>query len=136
MKSSRFYRGQTIAEYRLDNLIGMGESVEVWSAIFQDNSVVAFKIYENTAELKLIAEHEYLAASIFTNPNILKPIGKLEYEGHSIVVFPYCEGRSVDCVAGHVSVRMIWRLIHDICSALDCIHSAGYIHHNVNPSNI
>lgn len=36
MKSSRFYRGQTIAEYRLDNLIGMGESVEVWSAIFQD----------------------------------------------------------------------------------------------------
>ena len=29
MKSSRFYRGQTIAEYRLDNLIGMGESVEV-----------------------------------------------------------------------------------------------------------
>ena len=136
MKSSRFYRGQTIAEYRLDNLIGMGESVEVWSAIFQDNSVVAFKIYEKTAELKLIAEHEYQTASIFKNPNILKPIGKLEYEGHSIIVFPYCEGRSVDCVAGHVSVRMIWRLIHDICSALDCIHSAGYIHHNVNPSNI
>ena len=76
MKNSRFYRGQIIAEYRLDNLIGMGESVEVWSAIFQDNSVVAFKIYENTAELKLIAEHEYLTASIFTNPNILKPIGK------------------------------------------------------------
>lgn len=136
MRNSCFFEEQVIAEYRLGNLIGKGEGVEVWSAISHDNSVVVFKISENTEKFRLLAEHEYLAATTFEHSNILKPIKKLEYEGHPILILPYCEGRSVDCVAGHVNVRMIWQLIYNIGSALDCIHSAGYIHFNVNPSNI
>lgn len=123
-----------LGNYKLQNLLGRGQSGEVWSAI--GNEVVALKIFDCTDNAKRLAEREFSMATKFNHPNILRPTSVCELSGRTVIVMPLCKGRSVDGVAGFVGEENIWRLILHISSALTEIHQQGYAHCDVKPSNI
>lgn len=125
-----------VANAKLMQHLGTGESSEVWSAITNEGTVVALKIYKGKEEVKAKAEHEYETARYFNNDNIIAPFALSSHESHPIIILPYCEGRSVEGLAAHFSEKMIWKLIMDISCALSAIHKRGYVHLDVKPSNI
>lgn len=121
---------------KLLNLLGSGKSGEVWSALSGDGKVVALKIYRSKHEVREFAEYEYRMANLFRHVNILSPTGISSHDEHPVICLPYCEGRSVDGIAGHISERMLWKLITEISGALAEIHDNGYGHFDIKPSNI
>lgn len=125
-----------IGNAKLLQLLGRGESGEVWSALTHKEAVVALKIYKGEDEVKAKAEYEYNMACSFKHDNIIRPSAISSYASHPIITLPYCEGRSVDGIAAHFSEVMIWKLIQNISSALSEIHQSGYAHLDVKPSNI
>ena len=121
---------------KLLRLLGSGKSGEVWYALAENNAVVALKIYTGKDEVKDRAYHEYSMADRFKHDNILAPLGISSFESHPVIRLPYCEGRSVDGMAAYFSERMIWKLIEEVSGALAEIHSKGYAHFDIKPSNI
>lgn len=126
--------GQYVGDYQMLALLAKGEHGEVWSALSSQGDICALKIFlsENMED----ARQEYDRAMRFTHPNILSPIAFLPDERPCVIVLPYCEGRSVDAVVGHMSEGLLWQLVRDVSGALCKIHSQGWVHLNVNPSNI
>ena len=136
MKNLNYHKGDAVAGYKLLQLLGTGESGEVWSAITPNRSIVALKIYNGNEANKYKAEYEYRMATSVEHRCILKPTQLLLVNEHPALVMPFCGGRSVDSVAGYMGERMIWQLIADISAALNALHEVGYGHFDVKPSNI
>lgn len=127
----------TVERYRLLTLVGKGQSGEVWSAFdTKGGGLFALKIFNENEKSALLARHEYGMASAFDHPCILRPIRLCELPDMQAIVMPLCGGRSVDGVAGFMDEDTIWSLIHDISSALACVHEEGCVHADVKPSNI
>ena len=133
---SKMHKGMLVDGAELLQLLGTGTSGEVWSALTRDGKVIALKIYGGKDEMKNKADYECSMAGLFSCENILRPLGQSSFESHPVIRLPYCEGRSVDGIAAHFSVKMIWKLIADVSSALTDIHGKGYGHFDVKPSNI
>lgn len=128
---------ETWGRYRLQSLIGRGQSSEVWAAIDEKGGgLVALKLFEAKAGAASRAEAEYRTATAFDHPHILRPIELLALSAGPALVLPLCPGRSVDGVAGFVEEGRIWQLLTHVASALACIHAQGYVHGDVSPSNI
>lgn len=126
--------GQRFEGYQLVELLAAGAHSEVWSAISVQGEICVLKLFlpEESDE----ARKEYATAVSFTHPNILSPIALLSDEARCAMVLPYCKGRSVDAVVGHMNEGLLWQLVRDVSGALDKIHSQGWMHLSVNPSNI
>lgn len=134
--SEKLHEGLTVGNSKLLHFLGSGESGEVWSALSNDGTVTVLKVYGGEEDARGKAEYEYGQARRFVHPNILSPTGMTTYGSRPVILLPYCEGRSVDGIAAHFSERRIWQLIVEVGSALESIHSEGYGHFDVKPSNI
>lgn len=128
--------GQAVAGARLIQHLGSGESGDVWSALSEDGKLVAVKIYSDQESAMEKAEHEYHIAKFFSHENLLSPLAMTKHETHPVILLPYCEGRSVDGVAAHITEVMAWQLAANISNALTEIHGKGYAHFDIKPSNI
>lgn len=136
MSKLNLYEGMIVNDTKLLHLLGSGESGEVWSALTNDNKIIALKIYSGKNEAKSKATYEYNMARCFSHENILAYQGISFFESHPVLHLPCCEGRSVDGIASYFSERMIWKLIVEISDALTEIHSKGFAHFDIKPSNI
>lgn len=136
MNKLNLHADMLVGDAKLIQLLGTGESGEVWSALTNNGKIAALKIYKGEDEVKTKAEYEYNMACSFKHENIIEPSAISSYDSHPIITLPYCEGRSVDGIAAHFSEGMIWKLIQNISSALSEIHQSGYAHLDVKPSNI
>lgn len=126
--------GMTLCGHKLMHMLGTGSNSEVWAALHNDGHMAALKLYRETAEAG--ACHELEKARFFSNCHILQPTGADTFEGRTIVVLPYCVGRSADSLAAFFSERMIWQLIADTSHALAEIHSKNHCHFGIKPSHI
>lgn len=126
--------GQQIKNYQLKNLLSKGDHSEVWASLSSQGDICALKIF--VSEYVDSAKKEYNNVLNFKHPNILSPIAFLSDEKINAMVLPYCQGRSVDAVAGFIDETLLWQLIRDVSGALRYIHSQGWIHLNIAPSNI
>lgn len=136
VKKKYLREGQVIKGAKVLQFLAFGESGEVWSALTDDNNIVALKVFFKADKDKNIAKHEYDMANRFTHENILKPLAISSIESYPAILLPYCKGCSVNGVAGCFREKMIWKLIEAVSGALSEIHGKGYGHFDVKPSNI
>lgn len=121
--------------YKLHTLLGAGQTGEVWAAVGPDKGSVALKLFPQEAVLQ--AREEYERACLFSHRNLLRPLSFHEEKGIPYMVMPYCEGRSMDNLAGYfVDEKTCWKLLCDISSALMALQEKGFCHGDVKPSNI
>ena len=110
VKKKHFREGQAIKGAKVLQFLGFGESGEVWSALTDDNNIIALKLFTSDKD-KNIAKHEYDMANRFTHENILKPLDILFIDSYPALLLPYCKGGSVDGVAG--TVLIFWTMIQN-----------------------
>ena len=137
MNEFRWKQGQLLGNYKLVLKLGAGCSGEVWSAISTaSGQAVALKIFRNGRTAKSVVENEYEMATRVVHPHILKPTCICQISDYWVMEMPLCMGRSMDEVAGYMSVKHIWQLLHDMASALSALHQVNIGHLDVKPSNI
>lgn len=123
-----------IGGFKLVSAIGGGRDGEVWAAITPEGSAVAVKLFPEGSEDR--AREEYETGLLFDHPNLLRPLSFGTEGGRPYMVMPFCEGRSLDNLAGYLREEMAWKLFNDISEGLAYLHSRGYCHADVKPSNI
>lgn len=75
---------------------------------------------------------EYRLLSSFDSQYIIKPIS---INGNQMVL-PFYEERCADGIAGFCSEITSWHFLHDVASGLKVMHQRGFLHNDIQPSNI
>ena len=124
--------------YRLIKCIGRGGFAEVWLA---DDTLadiqVAVKIYGGMDDegLKIFVK-EINKVYHLNHTNLLKPQHVAAWQGMPYLVMTYCVAGSLEKKIGQITEQEIWKIIHDVASGLDYLHSNNIIHQDIKPANI
>ncbi len=124
--------------YRLIKCIGRGGFAEVWLA---DDTLadiqVAVKIYGGMDDegLKIFVK-EINKVYHLNHTNLLKPQHVAAWQGMPYLVMTYCAAGSLEKKIGQITEQEIWKIIHDVASGLDYLHSNNIIHQDIKPANI
>lgn len=100
------------------------------------------KIWDKGLQMEIIekksrsAAREYAIMKRFDSPYIMQPVGYREADERSVLLLPYLPQRSTDGLQGYCTERMAWKFLHDVASGLELIHGEGFVHSDINPSNI
>ncbi|OHT07498.1 CAMK family protein kinase [Tritrichomonas foetus] len=95
------------------------------------NKIFAIKLSSN----KMRLFHEFQnSQKLGKSPYFVQVYDIYEDETFAMLQMEICEGGDLFGSVLHES--LIWLMIHDVCCALYQIHSSGYIHLDVSPSNI
>lgn len=84
-------------------------------------------------------QDEFEAAHVCRHPNLLPPEEYAVLNDTYYLVFPYTKTESLhQCIGKNMSDRVIWKLISDIASGLNELHThqPQIIHNEIKPSNI
>lgn len=107
------------------------------------NQLVTIKICFQNPSLYIEEEQrlqdEFDIAHQCRHPNLVPPEQYSSFEDFYYLVFPYQEKGSLrQCVGKSISVKSTWKLIHDIASGLNELHThqPHITHQSINPSNI
>lgn len=121
------------AAYKLLQLLGMGKDSEVWAAS-GPHGLVAVKRYP--ANKLPQARGEFDESRVLNHPGLLHPLDISMDGNRPLLVLPYCEGRSLDNIAGHLGEEMAWTLLLEVGQALEYVHAKGLYHGGVCPANL
>ena len=144
-----------ISGYRLIRKEGRGSTSEVWAAEnCADGRKVALKIYTKLKHLDEIAlslfHDEFKITKSFTHPNILSALDFFTEEGIPVIVYQLCES----CLEKELTARKLTNLnnkvktsrlfsdpelskiVDQVASGLEYIHSCGIVHNDIKPSNV
>lgn len=84
-----------------------------------------------------LLKHEWeMYKSIGEAPTIIHALNYWNENGLSFIQLEYAPGDSVNKLINFIDLENAWRILAHISLALQKIHSAGYIHLDVSPSNI
>ncbi len=133
--------------YCLQRRLGAGSQGSVYLAIDRTLSeeahpaYVAIKFLHNTSVSKADTKSltaEAIRARRVAHPNVARAVDRgIADDGAPFVVFEYVEGKQLDPIAmSHRSVQEKVRLIRDIASGVQAVHSAGLLHCDLKPSNV
>jgi|GEM_PF-530779 len=132
-----------IAGYRLDEIIGMGGSGTVYSAIsIEQNRRVAIKVMHAHSIGRPAAirfRQECTALARLSHPNIVRLIESgICQSGNSYLVMEFISGTPADQWATKCkpSVGRAIEMIQCVLSALAHSHHAGIVHRDIKPSNV
>lgn len=124
--------------YRLIKRIGQGGFAEVWLADDTLTDIqVAVKIYGGMDDegLKIFVK-EINKVYHLNHTNLLKPQHVAAWQGMPYLVMTYCAAGSLEKKIGQITEQEIWKIIHDVASGLDYLHSNNIIHQDIKPANI
>jgi len=136
------YVGKTIGEYQIVEMISEDENTIVYKG-FQPGTndyvlVTALKphVARDTTSVQRFLQAAQLAAQMH-HPNILPVYASGQAEGLSYRVTPLIEGGTLrDNLMWFQEVNAMLNLVRQITTALEYIHTQGYIHGNLKSSNI
>ncbi len=132
--------GQTLGDYRLDELIGEGGMATVYKAYQHSlKRWVAVKVLyyqEDTSRVRFQREAKAIAALRHKNILIIYEYG--EQNGNPFIAMEYITGGTLeDRLTGKpLDWRRVAELTIPVAEALHYAHSHGIIHRDVKPSNI
>lgn len=125
-----------LEHYRLCDSLGTGAIGTVFRSI-QTKEIAIKVIPWGSKNLREVARREYETAKLFDNcETTIHVIDYYEHNENSFILQEIGE-RITDYYFKHTcSLRMLLQALLDISSALSFIHSKGYTHFDVKPSNI
>lgn len=128
-----------IDRYRLEREIGEGGYGKVWLASDTlTGEKVAVKLYKASFSDKSVekAKREYELGSGLNHPNILALKDLVCQDGMLCLVMPYCPSGSIAGLSGIIDEEMIWKIVKDVASGMEYLHSRGILHLDIKPANI
>lgn len=126
-------------KYTLIERIGEGGFAEVWKVQRASGFIQAIKIFSGlSAGGADLARKEFERIYNLNHPNLLKPSDWGVYKQHPFLVLPFCSHGNALKLAGKVDEKTLVKIIYDISSALEYLHSREdpIIHQDVKPDNI
>jgi serine/threonine-protein kinase len=134
-----------VDRYRLDELVARTKSGEVYRGVdLHTCSTVAVKLMKSRFPMgenfgaRMRREFEVLQR--VAHPSVVRVLDCGEVsETEKFLVMEFAEGESLEALvqrSGPLPPAQICTLIYQIADALDAIHAYGFIHRDVNPSNI
>jgi len=117
--------------------IGEGGTAEVYLASKKGRATpLVLKIFTPEIDLPLI-EREYNVAQAMHFPGVLTIFQKGETEQRRhFLEMEYCPGQVLEDVIGHVTEEQLLSLLSALTASLHVMHSAGYLHNDLKPSNV
>ncbi|MDP9861498.1 MULTISPECIES: serine/threonine-protein kinase [Streptosporangium] len=129
--------------YRLEELIGRGETGEVWRGHdLRPGWPVAVKILSpRVADISMRERfaREARTAARVVHPNVVTVFDVGEHEGRPFLVMELLTGRDLATELaenGPLSVPAMCRLAGQAALGLDAAHRAGVVHRDVTPANL
>lgn len=133
------FDGKYIKEKRL----GGGGFSDVWKVTDKDTGVtLALKIYKAGANVDNdgvdMMKHEYALMVNISHVNLLTPKFFAVCDDEPYLVMAYCKQGSIDKLRKKMSEEEAWKLLRDISSALEYLHTRtpSIIHQDIKPDNI
>lgn len=131
--------GQVFADrYLLEKLVGKGGMSDVWKAVDKQTSTpVALKISRRTDALgEKLARYEYDMTRHLRHPNINPVLDFGLADKVPFLVFPYRESSAYFQI-GKATEADLWKIIHDIGSALAYMHGLNppVVHNDLKPGH-
>ncbi|MEK7404971.1 MAG: serine/threonine-protein kinase [Acidobacteriota bacterium] len=135
--------GRKLGPYEVLSRLGSGGMGEVYKA--RDTRLdreVALKFIRDDAMGDLESRRRFLrearTTSALNHPNIVTLYDICEVDGMDFLVVEYVPGRTLAaCLASRpLPLPQCLRIALQICSALECAHTAGIVHRDLKPANI
>jgi serine/threonine protein kinase len=140
--------GQQLDEYRLEALLGHGGMARVYRGLDLNlKRYAAIKVIDTPfrAESDYIQRFEREAQAIaqLHHPHIVSLYRYGKAQSVIYMAMQYIEGADLAVVlnsyredAEFMDFQDVMRIIHEVCLALDYMHSKGVIHRDIKPSNV
>ncbi len=133
-----------IDAYEILEKIGSGGTGEVYKALHpRFRRYVALKVSEpdalrDTALSRRFARDTELLARLPSHPNIVAVLEALIWENRFCVAMEYVEGETLADAIRHAPIppRAGAKLLDQILSALDALHTSGIVHRDLKPGNV
>jgi DNA-binding beta-propeller fold protein YncE len=136
--------GRSLADYRVEELIGRGGMGEVYRALdTRLDRRVALKVLgsslaDDEAFRRRLLRESRLAASL-DHPNVIPIYEAGNQQGHLFIAMRYVEGsdlRSLLRQSAPLDPSRSMAICGQIADALDAAHRRGLVHRDVKPSNV
>ncbi len=137
--------GGQIDDYRLDGLIGLGAIADIYRAFdARDGRVVTLKVPRPSTmanpELVRRFRREAAVTAQLDHPLVQRNLDDRHHRSRPYLVLEYLEGENLRTVLTEAGGRVgeararAWML--DVLTALDHVHSHGYVHCDLKPENL
>ena len=125
------------SQYRIVRNIGRGGTADIYLAVREGSArPVALKLFFEPSASPL-AEKELSLGRRLNFPGFVRMFssGKLA-NGRPYLDMEYCDGPTLENMAGKISEEKLLSLLSAIAASLDVLHTAGLLHNDLKPSNI
>jgi serine/threonine-protein kinase len=135
--------GQTIGEYRIEELLGEGGMGFVYKAAAPSGETVALKLVKREIAKDEVFrrrfEREAQTAARVGHPNVVQVIDTGEHEGVPYMAQVFITGGSLEDRLqrdGKLDLDFVLDVCTQVADGLDAMHAEGLIHRDIKPGNI
>lgn len=136
--------GQRIEEYIIEAEVGRGGMGRVYRAVHEQiGQVVALKMllpqfFNEDRQMKRFLNEAKVLVHL-QHPNLVPLLGFPTHEGRPLIVMPFIEGETLECLLareGRLPLERAVDLFCQICEGLASVHDHGVMHRDLKPANI